>query len=866
MKENRTKEQLIEEVVELRRRVAELESSETKRRQALVLAEAEASKVATESIEEMFEAVMIMDLDGTIRQVNSEFERGAGWKKEEAVGRTPIELGVMSKEEYQKFEKELLPRLIKEGSIRNIETTAIRKDGAKFPALLSWTLMKDADGKPTGIISRAIIESRKVLEALHKSEEHLAIAIESSGAGFYEYFTNLDLVDVGERNAELLGYTLEELPPASQLGSWWRARLHPDDRSRVLKTYGDFLEGRVHHFTVEFRILDKSGDWRWIQVASKAAERDESGRATVVVGVALDITERKRAEENIKRLNFVLRTMRNICQLITRETDRDRLLEGVCVCLIEDRGYYDAWIALLDESGKLVTAAEAGLGKDFLPIVRMLKRGELICCGREVLMQSKFLVVKDPSSTCSDCSLADKCSSPICSECPLADKHSDRARMAVQLEYEGKVYGLLVASLPIDFVIDEEEQLLFKEIAKDIAFALHNIELEEEHKRAEEALKKADERLEMISQQEAQHWGIAGFVGKSKTIRTTLDNVRRLQDAETTSVLIVGESGTGKELISRAIHFGGRQAKGPFIAVNCTAIPFDLAESLFFGHTRGAFTGANLDQKGYFQLADGGTLFLDEIGEMPLELQPKLLRVLEDGVFTSIGGVEAKSVSVRIVAATNQDLQRKIAQGLFREDLYFRLARFTVAVPPLRERPEDILLLIDHFLNIFAMEMGKEKATLSPDAISALTAYHFPGNVRELKNIIEHAIIESDGSTILPEHLHFINTNRLTPPTKHSRDIKQAASLLMRRARVRTGRTGGNSETNTLSSNVSSLPITDEEKILDYVREHGRIGNAECRELLLVDIQRASYLLKKIHRYGLLERVGEGRWAYYRLA
>jgi len=713
--------------------------------------------------------------------------------------------------------------------------------------------MRDADGRPTGAVSKAIIESRKVLEALYKSEERLALAMESSGAGLYEYSTNVDSGYVSKRWAEILGCTLEELPPISQFESWWQARLHPDDRSGVLKMYSDFLHGRTHRYEVEFRIQDESGAWRWVQATGKAAERDENGRATVVVGIGFDITERKRAEENIKRLNFVLRVIRNVCQLITKEKDRDRLIKGICGCLIKDRDYYNAWIALLDYSGEFVTAAEAGLGETFLPMVDLLKSGNLCYCGRKALMQPDIIVAEGFS--------------PNCRDCPLVNKHSGRARMAVRLEHEGKVYGLLIASLPIDSFTGEEEQFLLQEVAQDIAFALRNIELEQEHKRAEEALKKADERLEMVSQQEARRWGIAGFVGQSKTIRKTLDDIRRLQDAETTSVLIVGESGTGKELVARAIHFGGKRAKAPFIAVNCTAIPFDLAESLFFGHARGAFTGASMERKGYFELSDGGTLFLDEIGGMPLELQPKLLRALEDGVFTPVGGAGTKSVSVRVITTSNQELQGKIAQGLFREDLYFRLARFTVRVPPLRERPGDIPLLIDHFLNILAMEMVRERATLSPDALSALASYHFPGNVRELKNIIEHALLECDGSVILPEHLHFIDINGLTsPPVEHPKNIKQASHLLIKRAQARTERPVGNNGISALSSDASSLPLTDEEKILDYVGEHGRIGNAECRKLLSVDMQRASYLLKKIRRYGLLEREGGGRWAYYRLA
>ncbi len=300
-----------------------------------------------------------------------------------------------------------------------------------------------------------------------------------------------------------------------------------------------------------------------------------------------------------------------------------------------------------------------------------------------------------------------------------------------------------------------------------------NRELQEEmdkRQRAENALQTADEQLSLISQREAERWGIAGFIGQSETIRNILGDVRRLQETGTTSVLITGESGTGKELIARAIHSGGPRAKRPFIPINCPAVPADLAESLFFGHVRGAFTGATTDRKGYFELAHGGTLFLDEIGEMPLQLQAKLLRVLEDGCFIPVGGTHEKHVDVRILAATNVDLQAKIQGGLFREDLYFRLAGFTVHVPPLRERPSDIPLLADHFLRMFATEMGVEAPALTEEVLEALRDYHFPGNVRELKNIIERALIESGGGEIQIEDLQFIHP-RASAPTSRRGDL-----------------------------------------------------------------------------------------------
>src|SRR6266571_5106366 len=231
-----------------------------------------------------------------------------------------------------------------------------------------------------------------------------------------------------------------------------------------------------------------------------------------------------------------------------------------------------------------------------------------------------------------------------------------------------------------------ETHLKISRLTRELAARNGQLEAEmARRERAEDALQTAEEHLSLLSQREAEHWGLAGFIGKSKTLEKILQDIRKLQQAGNLSVLIAGESGTGKELIARAIHFGSPRAQAPFLPVNCAAIPKDLAESLLFGHVRGAFSGANADQKGYFELANGGTLFLDEIGEMPSALQPKLLRVLEGGSFMPVGSTKERRVEVRVVAASNVDFQRKMAAGEFRKDLYFRLARFTVVAAPLRE-------------------------------------------------------------------------------------------------------------------------------------------------------------------------------------
>lgn len=238
------------------------------------------------------------------------------------------------------------------------------------------------------------------------------------------------------------------------------------------------------------------------------------------------------------------------------------------------------------------------------------------------------------------------------------------------------------------------------------------------------------------------------IVGSSKAMERVFEIVSKVADTEA-SVLITGESGTGKELIARSIHRHSSRRDAPFIAINCSAIPRDLLESELFGHVKGAFTGAIKDKPGKFRLADGGTLFLDEVGELPLELQPKLLRVLQEREMESVGGTVANKLDVRLVAATNLDTDKALAEGSFREDLYYRLAVIPIHLPPLRERRDDIPVLLRHF----CAKHGADKVLFDKRSTSMLSEYSWPGNVRELENLVERLIIMRNGDTITSDDL-----------------------------------------------------------------------------------------------------------------
>ncbi|RLF60407.1 MAG: sigma-54-dependent Fis family transcriptional regulator [Thermoplasmata archaeon] len=306
--------------------------------------------------------------------------------------------------------------------------------------------------------------------------------------------------------------------------------------------------------------------------------------------------------------------------------------------------------------------------------------------------------------------------------------------------------------------------------------ALENHRLARENRRLNDAL--------------LDRYRFGNIVGKSKPMLKVYDLVSRIAQSRA-SVLITGPSGTGKELIAKAIHYNSPRKDKPFVSINCGALTETLLESELFGHEKGAFTGAVAMKKGRFEVADGGTLFLDEVGDMPQPLQVKLLRVLQEMEFERVGGTRSIKVDVRVLSASNRNIKEDVEKGLFREDLYYRLNVMNIEVPPLRERIDDIPLLVKHFIEKYREDEGKDKIELSPEAWKALYSYSWPGNVRELENVIERAMVLSSGGKIsledLPEELvgaeAEFDVERLVPPNVPlPKAMEQIEEKLIRRA------------------------------------------------------------------------------------
>ena len=387
-------------------------------------------------------------------------------------------------------------------------------------------------------------------------------------------------------------------------------------------------------------------------------------------------------------------------------------------------------------------------------------------------------------------------------------KNQEVSFICVPVQKGSQVIGALSVDRPYDrnYPLKEGKKLL-SVIATMIArhvINLENINLEKEQLRNEN--KRLRSELE-------NRYSFTNIIGNSSRMREVFQMISQVSKSNAT-VLIRGESGTGKELVANSIHYGSNRAKGPFVKVNCAALPSNLIESELFGHEKGSFTGAIKLKLGKFELADKGTLFLDEIGAVNLDVQVNLLRVLQEKEFDRIGGQKTIKTDVRIITATNKNLEQAVEEGVFRGDLYYRLNVFPIYMPPLRERKTDILLLADAFLEKYAKENSKDIRRFSTPSIDMLMAYHWPGNVRELENCIERAVLLCEEGTIHSYHL---------PPT------------------LQTGYESGTMPSQSLDDTVGSL---EKEKIIDALK-NTRGNSAQAAKALKTTMRKFNYKAKK---------------------
>jgi Nif-specific regulatory protein len=339
--------------------------------------------------------------------------------------------------------------------------------------------------------------------------------------------------------------------------------------------------------------------------------------------------------------------------------------------------------------------------------------------------------------------------------------------LAVPMRIKQRCVGVIEIINKLDGGNFSEEDLEWLEIfATQAAIAVQN----------SRSLQKVQEEITLLQDELQTDKGYHTFIGESRAIREKLEIALRAAKTDS-SVLLLGESGVGKELFAEQIHLHSPRSNNPLIRVNCAALPENLLESELFGHVKGAFTGASSDRRGRFELADRGTIFLDEIGDLPLNLQVKLLRVIQHRVFERVGGAEPIKVDVRIIAATNKDIEAEVGSGRFRADLYYRLNVLPIYIPPLRERRDDIPILADFFLKRFNREIKKQISGFAPQAMEVLLSYSWPGNVRELENAVERAVVVTQSDTITPDLFVLDKISERAEDAYNGRSLKQAVNI-----------------------------------------------------------------------------------------
>jgi transcriptional regulator with GAF, ATPase, and Fis domain len=422
-----------------------------------------------------------------------------------------------------------------------------------------------------------------------------------------------------------------------------------------------------------------------------------------------------------------------------------------------------------------------------------------------------------------------------------------RGSLRVPLRLRGELIGGINFMSFTPSVYTQEDGAIARRIADHIALALSHQRLAEEAARAAEARERAG-RLEMrvrsLSDELAALGGHHRVIGESSTWHNVLKQATQVAGTDTT-VLLQGESGTGKEVVARFIHRGSARQQGPFVAINCAALPEQLLESELFGYERGAFTGATQSKPGQIEMAAGGTLFLDEVAEMSPAAQAKFLRVLQEREFQRLGGTRRLRADIRVIAATNRDLSRAIERGTFREDLFYRLHVFGIRLPPLRERPDDILPLSDAFLHDLGRSFGRPPAGISREARDALLSYTWPGNVRELRNVLERAAILCQGGLILADHLGL----REQPPS-HAPDSTEVDHVIAEASAAAAAATAtANGDGAAAAANNGGGAIQSMERsMIERALRDARFNKSKAARLLGIT---RTQLYVRLRRYGL---------------
>jgi PAS domain S-box-containing protein len=621
---------------------------------------------------------------GRYIDVNESFLAMSGYTREEVIGRTSLELQIWETPERR---AQFVRELIETGSVRNVETRFRIKTG-EIRILLSSSELLEIQGELCLIVASSDITERMAAQlAVRESENRFRTLADSSPVLIW--VNGLDGCEFVNRSyLEFVGCSMEEVMRMD-----WATAIHPEDVDRYVGSY-KLASANQAAFEAPFRFRRADGEYRWFKSVG-LPRFTADGTFIGYVGSSLDITDIKNVEEALRESEARFRYMADNAPVMIWVSGSDRRstyfnknwLDFTGRSLDEElNGGWKVGLHPEDSQRCLQTFESAFQKKGSFRIEYRLRRADGV-----------YRWVLD-------------CGSP-------------------RFSSDGEFLGFIGSCIDIT-----------------------------ERKEAEQALEKAHQELhELKNELEAENIYLQAklklgqpygeIVGQSEAIKYVHFKIGQVAPTDTT-VLITGETGTGKELVARAIHNASKRSTQPLVKVNCAALSPTLIESELFGHEKGAFTGAAARKIGRFELADGGTIFLDEIGELPLELQVKLLRVIQEGEIERVGGTKTLTIDVRIIAATNRDLKAEVDKGTFRQDLWYRLNVFPITVPPLTQRREDIPLLVEHFIEKSATKFNKTIQSVPNKTMQRLQAHSWPGNIRELANVIERAVIHSQGNVL----------------------------------------------------------------------------------------------------------------------
>jgi formate hydrogenlyase transcriptional activator len=641
-----------------------------------------------------------------------------------------------------------------------LELYGRRKDGTEFPVDIMLSPVESGGERSILTVIRDITDRKKAETALRSSEEYFRLLVE--GASDYAIFM-LDpegRVATWNSGAERIkGYRAEEI-----LGQHF-SRFYPrEDIERGKPEHELEVASAEGRYEDEGWRIRKDGSRFWANVIITAL-RGRDGQLKGFSKVTRDFTDRKGAEESlVLELGKAVLTNPDIRQMLAA---MDASIQRLIPHDVATIALYDVEHPNQLQMQQLFSGEEQGPAQEVMLPIEGTPEGWTFA-NQELLLMSQ---------------IGDKKAGQPAQQL----KAGIKSGCWVPLNSRGEVLGTLFVGSRREAAFDQRQAEALRQAASQIAGIL---KVDHSYRRIVELSSRLKEEKRYLEEELRTEFNFEEVVGESHSLRTVLKQVETVAPTAAT-VLILGETGTGKELIARSIHTISPRRDQTFVKLNCSAIPFGLLESELFGHEKGAFTGAISQRIGRLELAHRGTLFLDEVGDLPLELQPKLLRALQEKEIERLGGKRTITVDVRLIAATNRDLTKMVKSGEFRSDLYYRLRVFPITVPPLRDRATDIPLLVNYFVNKHAKRMGKQIATIPPETMTALRAWQWPGNIRELENFIERAVILTPGSTLRAPLAELEIPEEETPATSDPNFQTAEREHILRVLRETKGMIGG---------------------------------------------------------------------------